>query len=47
MNKYISMTTPGAGKYRCLKCGFEIELKDGDVLPVCPMCGFEEFEKVE
>ena len=45
--KYFSYSKPGKGKYRCLKCGFVIELDDNEELPLCPMCGFEEFELIE
>ncbi len=39
--------TPGAGDYRCLKCGYIITIADGEELPICPMCGFEQWSKVD
>ena len=38
---------PGKGKYSCVICGFEVELKDGEELELCPLCDGASFKKVE
>ena len=38
---------PGAGTYRCTRCGQVVELdEDGDRLPPCPECHGTEFADV-
>ena len=42
---YGTGETPGKGNYLCLKCASKIVLSDdSDPLPVCPNCGYTEFE---
>ena len=43
---YFSGTTPGAGKYKCKQCDYEIELADGEELPICPWCCFDQYWKI-
>ena len=43
---YFSNTQPGAGTYRCQKCGYEMTLQDNEELPLCPMCGFDKWDKI-
>ncbi len=38
---------PGKGRYRCVICDFEIEIKDGEELELCPLCEGATFEKVD
>ena len=44
--KYLAGTKPGTGRYKCIKCPYIIELKEGEILPICPMCGFDEYVKI-
>ena len=38
---------PGIGKYKCMKCGFILELDDAtDTLPPCPKCKAIKWEKL-
>jgi len=39
--------TPGKGRYRCVICGFELEIKDGEELDLCPLCEGATFEKID
>ncbi len=44
---YKSGEKPGKGTYKCVKCAYIVVLKsDSDVLPVCPLCGLREYEKL-
>lgn len=38
--------SPGAGLFRCVICGFEVELKDGEELDLCPLCEGATYEEV-
>lgn len=38
---------PGKGKYRCVICGFELELKDSEELDLCPLCEGASYDKVD
>ncbi len=42
---YKSGEKPGNGKYSCILCQAEIALLEDGSLPICPVCGFTEFEK--
>lgn len=42
---YNSGEKPGAGTYICTVCQYEVELKDGEELPVCPVCQATTYEK--
>jgi rubrerythrin len=33
-----------AGTYRCIVCGYKVDLKKGDTVPKCPVCGKNDFE---
>ena len=44
---YLAGSKPGKGTYRCIACPYEIELENNDVLPICPLCGIEEYIKIE
>lgn len=35
---------PQNGTYRCITCGYKVELKKGDIIPKCPVCGKTEYE---
>lgn len=44
---YYSGEQPGKGRYRCVKCGYEIQLdSDAQQLPSCPKCGAIKWEKI-
>ena len=43
---YKSGEVPGAGKFRCIVCGYVLEIKAGEALPACPKCGVEEYSPV-
>lgn len=44
---YTSGDKPGKGTYKCQKCGKEITLEnETDVLPQCPVCGHEKWDKI-
>jgi Zn finger protein HypA/HybF involved in hydrogenase expression len=36
--------SPAEGRYKCLQCGFEINLKKGQLVPPCPRCGKGQYE---
>lgn len=38
---------PQEGIYRCMSCGFQLELKQGQLVPPCPKCAFREFVRSE
>jgi len=38
---------PGSGRYICKICGFEVVLKDGEELDLCPLCEGASYEKTE
>lgn len=45
--QYKTGDKPGKGSYRCLNCGYVVELEnDGDTLPECPNCGHKVYEKI-
>jgi rubrerythrin len=35
---------PLTGSYKCVACGYKVELKKGDKIPVCPICGQRDYE---
>lgn len=35
---------PQTGTYKCIACGYKVELKKGDTIPVCPVCGKKDYE---
>ncbi len=35
--------SPAEGRYQCSKCGFELNLKKGQLVPPCPRCGGREY----
>ncbi|WP_434414754.1 hypothetical protein JTY60_00795 [symbiont of Argiope bruennichi] len=45
---YVSGDKPGIGKYKCIGCPYIVEIiSDDEELEACPMCGIEEYIKVE
>ena len=40
--KFLTGQKVLTGKYKCLKCGYILTVDENSVLPICPMCGFEE-----
>ena len=43
---YYTYDKPGAGRYKCKKCPYEVDIVEGEALPICPVCGAEEWIKV-
>jgi predicted RNA-binding Zn-ribbon protein involved in translation (DUF1610 family) len=37
--------SPNEGRYKCTQCGFELNLKKGQLVPPCPRCGAGEYEE--
>ena len=37
--------SPVEGRYKCAQCGFELNLKKGQLVPPCPRCGAKEYEE--
>ena len=35
---HIFGDTPGKGRYRCVICNYEVEIKDKEKLELCPFC---------
>ncbi|MCW2277166.1 zinc ribbon-containing protein [Heliophilum fasciatum] len=38
---------PAAGTYKCTKCRFKITVDGATELPICPLCKFDEYVKVD
>ena len=37
--------SPVEGRYKCTQCGFELNVKKGQLVPPCPRCSAREFEE--
>ena len=35
------------GVYRCVLCGIELQMNDGDILDLCPVCSASKYEKIK
>lgn len=35
------------GTFKCTQCGQLLNLKQGQLIPPCPRCGWREFERTE
>ncbi|MEI6857806.1 hypothetical protein [Psychrilyobacter sp.] len=35
------------GTYICILCGLELNMEDGEILDLCPVCSGSKYEKVE
>ena len=44
---FYANTEVKAGNYKCVACTYVFEAEDGDVLPICPICGFDQYILVE
>jgi hypothetical protein len=36
---------PTEGWYKCVMCGFDLNVKKGQLVPPCPKCSAREFEE--
>ena len=45
-NRVVSLRpSPNEGRYKCSQCGFELNLKKGQLVPPCPRCGAGQYEE--
>jgi hypothetical protein len=45
MEAFTAGTLAGAGSFHCEACGYAIALHERDVVPSCPGCGSDRFER--
>ena len=45
MEAFTAGTLAGAGSFHCERCGYAIALHERDLMPSCPRCSSERFER--
>ena len=43
---YTSGDKPGKGTYKCQQCGKEVTIEENEELPICPVCGYDKWDKI-
>jgi DNA-directed RNA polymerase subunit RPC12/RpoP len=44
MSEKVGETARENAEYRCERCERLLKLKAGDLIPICPHCGFDTFD---